>query len=59
MNFCSFFFIDFGIDLTEFLRFEIFFCQVLEIKKFYLVVFEVGAKALEFLPGTCEQMFIV
>ena len=38
LNFCSFFFIDFGIDLTEFLEFEIFFCQVLETKKFYLVV---------------------
>ena len=35
MNFCSFFFIDFGICLTEFLNFN-FFVKSFAIKKFYL-----------------------
>ena len=68
MNFCSFFFIDLEFNLTEFFGFEFSFTELLNFleflllskRSFYLVVvFEDGVKALEFLPGTCAQIFIV
>ena len=37
----------------------IFFTELFTIKKFYLiVVLEEGSKTLEFLPGTCAQIFV-
>ena len=49
----------FALNLTECFEFEFSFTELFAIKKFYFVViFEEGAKALEFLLGVCAQIFV-